>query len=220
MDKETIEKNKEEFIKLYKENILKNYKGAKDLLTWIEGTDFFTAPASTKYHLCEEGGLCQHSLNVYRRLLKLLECEFGENYCDALQINFSSIVMVALCHDLCKCQTYEKDYKNVKKYHDKGTKSDEKGRYDWAVEEYWVKNEKLVFGHGAKSVFIVQNFLTTALSLDEAVAIRYHMGGHEWGNPNLTESDPLTVFNEYPLALFLHLADMQATYIDERTLSE
>ena len=220
LEKSVIEGNKKRFIDLFKKYVVPNYDNADKLLEWICNTDFFISPASTRYHLCVEGGLCQHTLNVYDRLVKVLKDEYGNDYNKALGINDASIVLVALCHDLCKCECYEKDYRNKKQYSDKGSKRDEKGNFDWVVEEYWVKNEKFVFGHGAKSVFIVQNFITTPLSLDEASAIRYHMGGHEWGNPNLTESDPLTVFNDYPLAFYLHIADMEATYIDERETSE
>ena len=216
MNKEIIEKNREEFISIFNDLIVPNYNGADKLLKWICGTDFFTSPASTRYHLCEEGGLCKHTLNVYNRLIKILKDEYGDDYCNKLQVDKCSLALVALCHDLCKCQSYEKDYKNVKEYRDDGSKYDEKGRFDWVVKEVWVKNERFMFGHGAKSVYIVQNFIQDGLSIDEAVAIRYHMGGHEMGNPYITEIEPLEVFNKFPLAFYLYTADMMATYIDER----
>lgn len=220
MTKDTIEKNKNEFIDIFNKEIAPFYKGADILLKWICGTDFFEAPASTRYHLAEEGGLCQHSLNVYRRLKKLVKDEYGDNYLTELETEDCALALISLCHDLCKCQTYEKDFRNKKHYHDKGTKYDEKGKFDWVVEEFWVKNERFEFGHGAKSVFIIQNYLGNGLNLDEAIAIRYHMGGHECGNPYINEIEPLSAFNKYPLAYFLHTADMMATYIDERVVED
>lgn len=220
MTKEVIESNKNEFIDIFKKTIIPHYIGADKLLEWICGTDFFTAPASTRYHMSEEGGLCQHTLNVYRRLMKLVKDNHGEKYLDIVQTEDCSLALVALCHDLCKCQSYEKDYRNKKHYSEKGSKSDEKGRFDWVVEEFWVKNERFVYGHGAKSVYIIQNFLSAGLALDEAVAIRYHMGGHELGNPYITEIEQIEAYNKYPLAFYLHMADMMATYVDERSVEE
>lgn len=201
-----VQKNKEEFIKLYKENISR--KGSKELLKYLEQTDFFTAPASSAYHLNEEGGLCKHSLNVYYRLHKTLKDEFGENYLNDLQsIDKEGIAIISLLHDICKANYYKLEMRNVK---------DENGK--WIQKPYYKIDEQLHYGHGSKSVFIIQQFMQ--LYLDEALAIRYHMGGMEYPNANFIEPNVTAVYNDFPMSIFLHLADLQASYIDERIIKD
>lgn len=193
-----LEENKKQFIALYKEFIKRD--GADQLLEWISGTDFFEAPASSNYHLAEDGGLCQHSLNVFNRLNKILKTEYGDNYAEGFN-GMETIAIVSLLHDLCKADYYVKELRNTK---------DDKG--NWIQVPYYKVDERFHFGHGSKSVYIIQNFMQ--LDLDEASAIRFHMGGLEI--PNTVEPNVTAVYNDYPLALYTHLADMAATYIDER----
>lgn len=217
MNKDIVESNKQEFIKIFNNLIIKEYPSAKDLLDWIcaKDNDFFVAPASTRFHLAEEGGLCQHSLNVYKRLIKLCKSEFGEKYNDILGVTDGDIALIGLCHDLCKAQMYKIDYRNVKKYSDSGSKYDEKGRFDWVVEPYYVVEEKFVYGHGSKSVFIIQNFIQ-GLSLNVAMAIRYHMGGSEMTQvPTFNEPNVPSAFEQMPICLLTHFADSLSTFIDE-----
>lgn len=197
-----VAKNKQQFIELYNKYIKR--EGAKDLLAWIQGTDFFTAPASSQYHLAEEGGLCQHSLNVFHRLNKILCNEYGEHYAECFN-GMESIAIASLLHDLCKADNYVVEMRNTK---------DKNG--NWIQVPYYKKSEKFFFGHGSKSVYIIQNFMQ--LDLDEASAVRYHMGGMEI--PGVLEPNVTDVYNEFPLALYTHLADMKATYIDERCKKE
>ena len=100
MEQEILNQNKDEFLKIARENIKRD--GIEDLLKWLSSTDFFDAPASTKFHLAESGGLCLHSLNVYKRLLKLATDEWGEE-----NVNKESVAIVALFHDVCKCCYYK-----------------------------------------------------------------------------------------------------------------
>lgn len=193
-----IQANKQKFIELYKKHIKR--EGAIQLLEWIEGTDFFTAPASSVFHLSEDGGLCMHSINVFNRLNKILKDEYGDNYAEMFN-GMETIAIVSLLHDLCKADYYVKELRNTK---------DDKG--NWIQVPYFKVDERFHFGHGAKSVYIIQNFMQ--LDLDEASAIRYHMGGFEV--PGAVEPNVSAVYNDYPLALYTHLADMEATYIDER----
>lgn len=197
-----MESNKEKFINLYKQYIKRD--GAAQLLEWIEGTDFFTAPASSVYHLAKDGGLCEHSINVFNRLNKLLKDEYGDNYAELFN-GMETIAIVSLLHDLCKADYYAKELRNVK---------DQNG--NWIQVPYYKVKERFHFGHGAKSVYIIQNFMQ--IDLDEASAIRYHMAGFE--TPGAIEPNVTEVFNDYPLALYTHLADMEATYIDERIVKE
>lgn len=182
--------NKDRFIQIYQEQIKR--EGAKELLDWLLQTDFFTAPASTKFHLCEEGGLCEHSLNVY----DCLNERFGAEY------PAETIAIVSLLHDLCKAQFYKVSTRNQK--------NDLTGL--WEKVPYYTIEDKFPFGHGEKSVFLIERFMR--LKLEEAVAIRWHMGGFD----DTAKAGGYTVsnaFEMYPLAVKLHLADIEATYLRE-----
>ena len=153
---------REEFIALYQERITR--RGADKLLDWMTKTDFFTAPASTRYHLACAGGLMEHSLNVYHCLVDYLARErVQELY--GLEYSEESVAVVALLHDLCKVNFYKEDIRNVK----------ENGV--WVQKPYYTVDEQLPYGHGEKSVFIIERFMR--LSLEEAIAIRFHMGGFD-----------------------------------------
>ena len=188
---------KEEFIKIYNENIKR--EGADKLLNYLLASDFFTAPASTRYHCAYAGGLCEHSVNVYYRLLKNAKNEYGEDF--ERVISKETIAICALLHDLCKIDFYKTELRNVK----------ENGA--WVQKEYYVKSELLPYGHGEKSVYIINGFIR--LTREEAMAINWHMGGFDTrvkgGDNSISEA-----FAVYPLILLLHLSDLQATYIDEK----
>lgn len=198
--------------------------GVKRLLNWMQsdmtnGTlNFVNAPASTRYHGAYPGGLVEHSLNVYTRLCWLVSEEnrmqeesqklTAEESAQAL----NSCAIVALLHDLCKCGFYTLEWRNQKVYSDNGSKEDQGGRFDWqSCPCYKVKDTHL-FGHGAASLEIAQRFLgVNGLTEEERYAIRYHMGNFE------NERETSEVYNHYPLATLLHLADLSATYLDERS---
>ena len=202
---------KQEFLEIVKNNIKR--EGVDKLIDWLVTTDFFTAPASTKFHSNYEGGLCDHSLNVYKRFLRLLKDEYSDSldeHCSA-----ESIALMALFHDICKVDTFEKETKNVKEYYDGGSRKDSKGYFDWVEKDVFVTNDQLPYGHGEKSVYILSGFLR--LTRLEAMSINWHMGGFDYrvkgGSYALSD-----VFYSYPIALLLHIADMQATYLDETCL--
>ncbi len=188
---------KDEFIEIYKSNIKR--EGADKLLSHLmsPACDFFTAPASTRYHGAYEGGLVEHSLNVYECLCDYLDRErVRELY--GLEVSDETIAIVALLHDLCKTNFYKKSFRNVK---------DENGVWN-KVPSYEI-DDRLPYGHGEKSVYIISGFMK--LTREEAFAIRYHMGfsGNE---------DPRNVgsaFEMFPLAFALSTADMEATYFLE-----
>ena len=194
MDKQTA---KEQFLALAKENITR--EGIDKLLDYIQKSDFFDAPASTKFHSAYEGGLCVHTLNVYNRFVKNLEKEFGEAWQNV--ISKESATIIALFHDICKTSYYKTDYKNVK---ENGT---------WVQKPYYMVEDALPYGHGEKSVYIINGFLR--LTREEAMAINWHMGGFDCrvrgGFYGLDQ-----VFYEYPTALIFHLSDIEATYLDEK----
>lgn len=220
MSKIDIDKNKKKFIDLYNKYITPNYLGADMLLKWIESTDFFTAPCSTRYHLACEGGLCDHSIRVAECLKDLIHTYYGNieedtTAQDAIDGDIVSIMFVGLLHDLCKCDMYAPAVFNEKEYTELGNQSDALGKYRWVSRTRYKVQPKFYFGHGSKSVFIIQNFIQ-GISLTEAQAIRYHQGGREDITSNCCEANITEVYNSNPLAFWLHTADMIATYHYER----
>lgn len=192
-----IEKNKEEFINIFKKYI--NRDGSDKLLDYlVNSSDFFTGPASGRRHSSFKGGLCLHSLNVYYRLKKLIINEYGENYLD--KISDETIAISALLHDLCKVNTYTVDYRNQK--------IDGK----WEQVPYFAYNNNLPYGHGEKSVYIISGYMR--LTREEAMAINWHMGHSD--PRNLFASDLNDAMYMYPLVTLLHIADLQATFLDEK----
>lgn len=187
--------NKQVFLELFGQ--IKR-DGADDLLKFLETTDFFTAPASTNFHSAYEGGLVDHSVKVYHRFLQIVKTEYGEKWQQF--ISPESVAICALLHDICKVNFYVLDYRNVKI---NGV---------WERKPYFAVDDKLPYGHGEKSVYIINGFIK--LTREEAMAINWHMGAFDLrvkgGSYSLSE-----VFYKYPTALLFHLADMQATYLDE-----
>ena len=189
--------SKDKFIEIYKKNITR--EGADKLLEYLESSasDFFVAPASARFHSSFEGGLAEHSINVYECLKSYLESPrikeiFGFEYSD------ESIAIVALLHDLCKINVYKKGFRNVK---------DEKGV--WQKVDTFDYEDKLPYGHGEKSVYIISGYMR--LTREEAFAIRYHMGYSSTEDPRNVSS----AFEMFPLAFALSTADSEATYYIE-----
>lgn len=187
---------KSEFIELYNSKIKR--EGAERMLDYLANkSDFFTAPASTRFHLAREGGLCEHSLNVYRALCDYLDRpRVKETY--GIECSEETAAVVSLLHDVCKVNCYDVSSRNVK---------DKNGV--WQAVPYYEFNDKMPYGHGEKSVYIVSGFMR--LSREEAFAIRYHMGFSAEGDNRSVGS----AFEMYPLALALSFADMEATFLVE-----
>lgn len=185
---------KDEFIQIFNGNI--GREGAGDLLNWLESTDFFTAPASTRYHSCHEGGLVEHSVNVCKRLASARSAENGRY--GKLICGDETLAICGLLHDVCKANFYKESTRNVK--------NDETGK--WEKVPYFSIEEKFPFGHGEKSVFLIERFMK--LTPEEAVAIRFHMGEFE---KDRSTSD---AYSKYPLAVMLHISDLEATFLDEK----
>ena len=204
LSEEQINKNKSEYVSIFKELILPAYVGADKLLQWIENSDFFTSPASTMYHMCCVGGLCQHSLNVYKRLTAFIEKEYGDKFEEELGVDRAGIALIALCHDLCKANSYIQEMRNVK---------DENG--NWVKDPYFKYSPAFEYGHGEKSVFIIQNFIQ-GLPLNESLSIRYHMGAAGDSNSQLKDSNALKAMEDLNIIFWTNMADMAATYIDEK----
>lgn len=196
---------KKKFIEIYCKHITR--PGAEELLAYLEKSDFFTAPASGRFHLSVPGGLCQHSINVYEQLRDQYEHFLKKNpeFTELTPEQEETIAICGLLHDLCKINFYVP----VKKSRKTG-KNLPNGKPEW--EDYWGYDieDKLPYGHGEKSVYIASGFMR--LTREEAFAIRYHMGAWQEGEARNAGS----AFEMYPLALFTHIADMLATNIDEK----
>lgn len=173
----------------YLELLRKSKEGCEHFIEWLESTDFFTAPASTQYHSSYVGGLVTHSLYVAERMQKRL----GTNH--------PSAIFVALVHDICKANFYVVSSRNVK--------NEETGK--WEKQPYYTVEDQLPYGHGDKSVYLLMKY-GVELTDEEAMAIRHHMGAYEIKPGDYTLGK---AFEKYPLALHLHLSDMEATYFDE-----
>lgn len=180
---------KKQFIDLYRKYIHRD--GAEALLEWICNSDFFFAPASTRFHGAHEGGLVEHSLNVFHRLAAMPS-----------EAELETVAIVALLHDVCKANFYTIDYRN---------KKNERGV--WERVPYYAIDDKFPYGHGEKSVYIISQFMK--LTDEEAMAIRWHMGGFDeavkGGSYALSGA-----WEKYPLGVLLHCADLQASYLDEK----
>ena len=191
-----LEKNKQKFLELFRANVHRD--GAEDFLAWLEKSDFFEAPASTKFHSNVMGGLCFHTLNVFDRFTRNLAMQYGENWQDT--VSLESATIMSLLHDICKVDCYKMELRNVKV------------DGEWVKQPYYAYDESLPYGHGEKSVYIISSFFK--LSREEAMAINWHMGGFDQrvlgGSYALSNA-----YYQYPVAVLLHVSDVQATYLDE-----
>lgn len=185
-----IEENKERIISILRENVTR--KGIDKLIDWLEKTDFFDAPASTKFHSAYAGGLAQHSLNVYE---VFMDKHFDENI-----DNKESVAIVTLLHDLCKANFYKVSKRNQKI----------DGR--WQEVDFYTIEDVFPYGHGEKSVFLIERFMR--LNIEEACAIRWHMGGFD-DSVKAGSFSLSTAFEKYPLCVKTHLSDLEASYLRE-----
>ena len=195
--------SKETFLSFDREHIAR--AGSAELLEYLERSDFFSAPASTRFHGAYEGGLCEHSLNVFYELNELVKarplpewaCRYDTNPICPNADFLETIAICGLLHDLCKIGFYTVSTRNVK--------NDQTGQ--WEKKPYYAVDDKLPYGHGEKSVFMIERYMR--LTIEEAMAIRFHMG--EYSDQNTSRA-----FEKNPLALFLHQADERATFLDEK----
>lgn len=190
-----IEQNKAAFIELLRDNVAR--QGINELIAWLETTDFFTAPASSKpeFHHCYKGGLCRHSLEVYHYLMD--EIEHGE-----IGVDKETATIVALLHDVVKTNTYTDSFRNVK---------DQFGH--WQQVPCYTFTDNYGIEHGDCSVILIQQFMK--LTWEEAAAISAHMGGFSNSVKGGSYATG-TVYNKYPVAVYLHIADLKSTYFSKK----
>ena len=182
-------KMKEKFIQLLRKT---NREGIEDLINFIEEkTDFFTAPASTRFHGSHEGGLLEHSMKVY----EILDYKIKNNVID-LHVPEDTIIIVSLLHDICKVNFYKVDYRNAKN-----------ARGEWEKVPYYTIDDTIPYGHGEKSVMMLTEYIK--LTSEEKYSIRWHMGFSE---PKEVYSSLGAAYKKYPLSLLVNEADLEATY--------
>ena len=186
----------EEFEEIFRSKVTR--EGSAAFLEWLSKTDFFTAPASTKFHCACPCGLVQHSVSVYRTMM--------ERYFAPETDSEESFAICGLLHDVCKAQFYKEGTRNVK--------NEQTGA--WEKKPYYMIEDSFPYGHGEKSVFLIERFLR--LKTSEAIAIRWHMGGFDdaarGGSFAISQA-----YDRYPLAVKLHLADLESTYLREKGTS-
>ena len=159
------------------------------IVNWLNTTDFYKAPASTQYHESYVGGLCQHSINVANIASDLCELPIFEN-----KVDKNSAVLIALMHDWCKINYYEPYMRNVK--------NDQTGQWE-QKQAFKYKGAQIPLGHGVSSLFIAQKFFR--LSLEESLAIRWHMG--KWRCIDSEDSELQSANENYPLVHLIQFAD-------------
>lgn len=162
--------------------------GVDGLMDWLDSTDAYSAPCSTRHHLAEKGGLIEHSLSVYDTL-----CKLDDTFCTEFESD--SMVITALTHDFCKVDYYVPDKKWNK---DTGA---------WRQIDIWSIRDSLPLGHGNKSLYLVSKFID--LTDDEAAAIVHHMTC--WNPSVVLDYSAGASFNtavdKYPLVTMLSAAD-------------
>nr|WP_325300210.1 hydrolase [uncultured Dysosmobacter sp.] len=220
-----INKNIERFEKLMDEVVR---TGVEDLMNYIRKSDFYKAPASTKYHLSCEGGLLQHSLNVFDALIAKMEIIENEKETDGRKMDRyvykvagkpiadfikPTLITAALLHDICKTNFYTIGYRNQKIYRPGGKKHDNGGWFDWVQVPVYEVEDRNPYGHGEKSVMMICEFMD--LTMEERYAIRWHMGMSD------CTYQQMQAFNasceKFPLVHLLHMADQEASHFMEDT---
>lgn len=179
---------KEEFISLLRST---NREGIEEIIQFLEKSDFYKAPASTRFHGSFEGGLLEHSMKVY----EILKHKVKNSVLD-LNVSDDTLIIIALLHDICKVNFYKVDYRNAK---------NERG--EWEKVPYYTVDDTIPYGHGEKSVMMITEYMK--LTVEEKYCIRWHMGFTE---PKEAYNTLGQAFKKFPLALILHEADLEATY--------
>ena len=206
MDTFELEMQRDRFLKIFDEQFGER-EGKEALREWLlsDGCDFFTAPASTKYHGNYTGGLCEHSLDVYDMAVGL-EGLYRENIRKQyLVLNrpydrdqfMESMTVAALFHDLCKANFY-------------------KAKVNGRNMNYTVDEQLPFGGHGSKSVYMLSKYLKDIRD-DEAIAINCHMGFSRSEDKTISIGES---FRFSPLAWIIHVADEAATFMLDRVKPE
>lgn len=163
------------------------------VLSWLHRTDFYDAPASTRYHESFKHGLLYHTLQVYNNMIGLLNVDKFSSNIESTH----SAALVCLCHDWCKIGLYESYKRNVK--------NEDTGRWE-QVDAFRTKGSPWPFGHGVTSMYLALKHFK--LTDEEALAIRFHMG--KWQVEEAFNNDYQESNERFPLVLLTQFADQLA----------
>lgn len=179
--------------------------GVNELINWLNKTDFFTAPASTKYHNACTGGLLNHSLSVAKCALKLFE-DYKELITDTdPSVTEESIILTALFHDLCKVNVYSTEQRNRKN-----------AEGQWEQYDVYKFTENFPLPHASKSLYMLNNFVK--LNAAEIMAVAHHMGYSDPSNTAVNGYNNMAIndaFAKFPLSVLIHMADVMSCFIIE-----
>ena len=205
---EQLEEVKQEYCNLLR-SLERDGSDIDGLISYLEGTDFFDAPASTKYHCSFPGGLCLHSLNVYSALRSLVE-RFASDY----TYSDDTIKIVALCHDFGKINFYEPYIKNEKVYSKQGKNFDAMGNFDWVPSRgYKVKEpeDRAIVGSKSFRAYMIANNFIPLTQGELVTLVNQYSASDGQQLPDLSN-----ILAKYNLAVYLHCADIIATYCIEK----
>ncbi len=208
MTEQQIAANKQRFIDLCNEHI--HREGLDKVLAYLEKSDFYTAPSSTRFHLNEDGGLCLHSMNVFEAACKI----YNEMAKPAIvngtspfteEVNMESIAIATLFHDLCKIKLYHKTER---------WKKDDKNR--WVSYPGYEVKDDFPLGHGEKSCLMLSWYMR--LKPEEMLAIRWHMGMFDMGESGTPlRMSFFSATDKSPLVSIVHAADFLTSNLWEKT---
>lgn len=216
------EETRQEEMKEFESLLLSTQRaGIENLIVYIGASDFYTAPASTKFHGSFMGGLLHHSMEVFRNLDKKTsgsEYNVWRELLDADKVGNDSIIIVSLLHDICKTHFYTTELKNQKNYDPsvvamadrRQVKHDTNGDFVWETVPVYTVDDKVPYGHGEKSVMMIEKYIN--LTPMERYAIRWHMGFSE---PKEHYNVLSAAIEKYPFILAAYEADMEAAYVTE-----
>lgn len=208
MTEQQIAANKQRFIDLCNEHI--HREGLDKVLAYLEKSDFYTAPSSTRFHLNEDGGLCLHSMNVFEAARKI----YNEMAKPAIvngtspfteEVSMESIAIATLFHDLCKIKLYHKTER---------WKKDDKNR--WVSYPGYEVKDDFPLGHGEKSCLMLSWYMR--LKPEEMLAIRWHMGMFDMGESGTPlRMSFFSATDKSPLVSIVHAADFLTSNLWEKT---
>lgn len=208
MTEQQIAANKQRFIDLCNEHI--HREGLDKVLAYLEKSDFYTAPSSTRFHLNEDGGLCLHSMNVFEAACKI----YNEMAKPAIvngtspfteEVSMESIAIATLFHDLCKIKLYHKTER---------WKKDDKNR--WVSYPGYEVKDDFPLGHGEKSCLMLSWYMR--LKPEEMLAIRWHMGMFDMGESGTPlRMSFFSATDKSPLVSIVHAADFLTSNLWEKT---
>ncbi len=191
---------KEEFVSLLRST---EREGIDRVISKLESMGFFTAPASSKNHLCVEGGLLEHSMNVYKMAKMIREQLLAVQ--PELKIKEESVIIASLLHDVCKADIYKKGLK---------WRKDDQGRWE-QYEAYEIDYTNFPMGHGEKSVMMLL-MCGLRMEQDELLAIRWHMGAWNLAFQNFEDKSCISAAaDKCPLVTLIQTADNLAAHVLE-----